>query len=306
MLNKNQLLFEPAVGKSINQSTSLELQPDARPVFRKARMVPFALKKAIEEEIQKLVRDGIWVPVTTSDWATPIVPVVKTVGIRLCGDYSCTLNPQLQVAQHPFPGSDEVFASLVGGKRFTTLDIRSAFLHLPVTEETSKMLTLNTHMGLFRPTRLMYGVSSAPALWQKYVDSVFADIPCCIVHDDIIVTGATDEEHLNRLEKIFQVCQENGLRLNARKCKFFQEEVQFLGFKISEKGIHKTDEKIEAVIKMPQPTCVSEVKSFMGLVTFYGRFIPDLASIAQPLYELTQKDCDFIWSGEHQKSFDRM
>lgn len=207
LIQANTEIFTAATGKAVNRVIALELQPDAKPVFRKARVVPLALRQAVESEIDKLVAEGIWQPVTTSEWATPLVPVVKPKGIRLCGDYSCTVNPQSRVAQHPFPGFDEVFASLAKGKRFSKLDVRSAFLHLPVNEETAKILTLNTHKGLFRPTRLMYGVNSAPALWQKYVDSLFANIECCVVHDDLIVTGATEDEHINRLEQIFQVCR---------------------------------------------------------------------------------------------------
>lgn len=303
MMSTNQEIFATPTGRAANRIATLELKPDARPVFRKARPVPMALRRAIETEITKLVDEGIWEPVDTADWATPIVPVVKPVGLRLCGDYSCTLNPQLKVAQHPFPGFDEVFASLIGGKKFSKLDVRAAFLHLPVDAESAKMLTLNTHMGLFKPSRLMYGVSSAPALWQKFVDSLFAKVPCCVVHDDIIVTGATDAEHLDRLEQIFQICKENNLRLNADKCRFFQDEVEFLGFKISAKGIHKTDAKIQAVLQMPQPSTVTEVKSFLGLVTFYARFLPNLATLAEPLYALTQKDKPFTWTPAHDTSF---
>lgn len=305
-LSTNTEIFGQTTGKAVYTPTALELQPNARPVFRKARPVPMALRTAIEQEIQKLVQENIWQPVTTADWATPIVPVVKPIGVRLCGDYSCTVNPQLRVAQHPFPGFDEVFASLVGGKKFSKLDVRAAFLHLPVTEETAQLLTVNTHMGLFKPKRLMYGVSSAPALWQKFVDSLFAKVPCCVVHDDIIVTGATDEEHIDRLEQIFAICKQNGLRLNAAKCQFFKDEVEFLGFRISAKGIQKTTAKVDAVLKMPRPTTVTEVKSFLGMVTFYARFLPDLSTVAQPLYELTQKDTAFDWSKKHEESFTRI
>lgn len=114
--------------------------------------------------------------------------------IRLCADYSSTVNPQITVPQHPFPGYEEVFVKLNGGKLFSTLDVTTAFLHIPVTEDSSKILTINTHKGLYNVHRLLCGVSSAPAVWQRYRESVVKDIPgVCVVQDDIIVTGESTQ-----------------------------------------------------------------------------------------------------------------
>jgi len=110
---------------------------------------------------------------------------------------------------------------------------------MPVTPETAKMLTINTHMGLFEPQRLMYGVSPAPAEWQKYIDQILKTAKCCVVHDDIIITGKSDEEHLQNLESVLKICQSNGIHLNRNKCKFFEAEVHFLGYKVDVKGYIK-------------------------------------------------------------------
>ncbi|GFR05780.1 transposon Tf2-9 polyprotein [Trichonephila clavata] len=136
--------------------------------------VPFALKGRVENEIDRLEREGIIEKVESSEWATPIVHVVKTDGsIRLCADYSVTLNPNLVVPQHPLPRLEEIFASLNGREQFTKLDFKHAYLQMKVHPESQKLRTINTHKGLYVCKRLMYGLNGAPAIWQRYVDGLF-------------------------------------------------------------------------------------------------------------------------------------
>ncbi|CAA9995134.1 unnamed protein product [Nesidiocoris tenuis] len=307
MSELRRLAVNYQVGAIKKFTCTLQLKEGATPIYQKARPVPLALRGRIENELQRLVEAGVLEPVETSDWATPVVPVVKPSGdIRLCGDYSGTVNRQVAVTQHPFPGFEEAFSKLSGGQLFTRLDVRSAFLHVPVSKETSHVLTINTHCGLFRPQRLMYGVSPAPAVWQRYIDSLFKPIKCCFVHDDVIITGKDDHEHLQNLEKVLQVCKENDLHLNLSKCKFFQKSVTFLGYKVDAAGVHKTEDKVNAVLKANTPSSVTDVKSFLGLVTFYARFVPNLATMAQPLYNLTRKGTAFVWDAACRKSFEKI
>lgn len=305
LLKNFKEVFEKKVGTVKNFVCDLKLKPDAKPCFVKARPVPLALQDRVEKELEKLVEEGIIEKVDASHWATPIVPVVKpNESIRICADYSGTVNKQIEVPQHPLPRYEDVFSKLSGGQRFSTLDILSAFLHLPVSEETSHILTINTHKGLFRCKRLMYGVSAAPATWQRYIESILSDIPnICVVHDDIIVTAKTDEKHLEILNMIFDRFKTHGLHLNIDKCKFFQNEVTYLGHKINAKGISKTSDKIKAVLNFVAPTNVKEVKSFLGLVSFYGRFFPNLSTMAHPLYNLTKSSVPFVWSQKCEDSF---
>nr|CAI5818049.1 unnamed protein product [Callosobruchus analis] len=133
----------------------------------KARPVPFALQPLVEEEIDNLVSQGVLEKVDMSEWATPIVPVVKSNGkVRLCGDFKVTLNPEILVDDHPLPTIDEIFAKMAGGVKFSKIDLSKAYLHLEVKPEHRHLLTLNTHKGLYRSTRLMFGIASAPAIWQ--------------------------------------------------------------------------------------------------------------------------------------------
>ena len=291
LLEEFQEIFEPVLGTVKNVTANLELKEDAVPKFMPPRQIPFALKTQVEQEIIRLEKEGNWVKVKYSPWATPLVPVAKPDGgVRLCGDYKITVNPQLKVAQHPLPNPAVMFATMGGCKVFTKIDLKSAFQQLTMDEKSQEICTLNTHLGLYRPKRLPYGVASSPALWQETMDKIFAGLPGVFIFvDDIVVAGEDEEQHEIRLRKVLDRIRENGMKINKNKCLFKVPSVEYLGFIIDGNGIHKTKEKIKAVMETKTQTDVKELQSFLGLVTFYGRFIRDLATIAHPLYHLLNK-----------------
>lgn len=306
LLQKFSNLFDGEVCPVKNCMYDIQMKENTQPRFLRARQVPFSLQTRVEAEIHRLEKEGTITKVNSADWATPIVPVVKpNNSIRLCADYSQTVNNQMIVPQHPFPGFEEVLFKLRGGQLFSTLDVRTAFLHIPVTERTANILTINTHLGLYKVNRLMFGVSSAPAIWQKYIEDVLKEIPgTCVVHDDIIITGGNTEEHINNLRAVFEQLAKNEIKLNANKCKYLENEVKYLGFVIDKKGIKKTEEMVNAILQCKRPTTKQEVKSFMGMVGFYARFCPDLSIKAEPLYKLTRNNVPFEWTTLQEESFD--
>ncbi|GFV13576.1 uncharacterized protein K02A2.6 [Trichonephila clavipes] len=174
LLREYNDIFDDKLGEINNYEAKLKLRYGVKPIFCRVRTVPFALKGRVENEIDRLEKEGIIEKVDSSEWATPVVPVVKSDGsIRLCADYSVTLNPNLIVPQHPLPRLDEIFGSLNGGKQFTKLDFKHAYLQMKVHPDSQKLMTINTHKGLYICKRLMYGLNGAPAIWQRYVDGLF-------------------------------------------------------------------------------------------------------------------------------------
>lgn len=190
LLDKYSRVFDGKVGKITGIQASLSLRPDATPVYIKQRPLAFSVRDAVEKEIDRFVEGGIWEKVDHSEWATPVVPVRKAGGkVRLCEDYKITVNPHLLVDDHPLPTVEELFATVAGGERFSKIDLSQAYLQLEVRAEDRGLLTLSTHKGLFRPTRLMYGVASAPAVFQRLMEQ----IPGVTVFiDDIRITGPDD------------------------------------------------------------------------------------------------------------------
>ena len=239
------------------------------------------MRAKVEEEIDRLVSDGILEPVEYADWAAPVVAVLKSdrKSIRLCGDFRMTVNPVAKLHRHPIPRVEDLFATLQGGKKFTKLDLSQAYQQLSLHPDSRKYVVINTHKGLFRYTRLPYGISSAPGIFQKEMDNLLAGIPGIVVYlDDILVTGATETEHLQSLEEVLKRLERSGLRAKKSKYLFMASSASYLGHKIDAEGLHPLPDKLQAVKAAPTPRNVSELKSYLGLLTYYGKFLPNLST----------------------------
>lgn len=306
--SKYKSLFSTEVGKIKNLFAKVNVDSSARPVFLKSRTLPFAFRAQVEREIDRLESEGILRKVESSEWATPLVPVAKAEGkLRLCGDYKLTVNRFLAVDEHPLPTLDELFADMSGGKHFTKIDLNQAYLHLPVREEDRPYLTLNTTKGLYQTTRLFFGLSSAPAIWQRTIEAILEGLPGVTTFlDDIKVTGKTDAEHLRILEEVLGRLQKHGLTINERKSVFFAEHIDYCGHRLDKKGIHKLPQKVDAILNMPKPENRDQVKAFVGLINYYGRFFENLSSVLFPLHNLTRENVPFKWDPACERSFEKI
>jgi hypothetical protein len=198
-----------------------------------------------------------------------------------------------------------LFATLSGGKKFTHLDLSQAYLQLSLDEQSQKYVVINTHKGLFKFKRLPFGVASAPAMFQKIMDTILQGIPGVICYvDDILVTGATEEEHLRNLEEVLRRLKKYGIRVKKSKCRFMQKWIRFLGLIIDALGLHASTEKVEAVLKAPRPLNVKQLRSFLGMMNYYRKFIPSLATILKPLTSLLQQNTRWCWSNASAKAFE--
>lgn len=188
---------------------------------------------------------------------------------------------------YPLPRVEELFTNLSNGQFFSKLDMSNAYLQLPLSEESQKYVTMNTHLGLFRYHRLPFGVSSAPAVFQRYMETLLRGLPGTAVYlDDILVTGATVEEHLKNLETVLEKLRVAGFTLNRRKCSFLQSRIEYLGHIIDGDGLHPCPKKLLAIKEAPAPKSVTELRAFLGLLNYYSRFLPNLSSKLAPLHAL--------------------
>ena len=305
LLDKYQEVFQEGLGKMSTFEASLHLKEKAIPKFCKARSVPLALKEAIELELARLEEAEVIEKVTYSQWAAPVVPVPKGDGkLRLCGDYKVTVNPMLEVDKYPLPKPDDLFATLAGGKLFTKIDLTHAYQQMSLDEKSRELVTVNTHKGLYRYKRLPFGIASAPAIFQKTMDVVLQGLPKVICYlDDILITGSNDAEHLANVEKVLERLKQYNIRAKKSKCAFLSPSVEYLGHKVDASGLHTTQSKVEAVNKAPQPRNVQELRSFLGLVHYYGKFIPNLSTLLHPLNRLLKDDCSWEWTEECARAF---
>ena len=305
LLQEYDTIFTDELGTITPLKAKLVVSPTAVPRFHRPRPVPYALKPLVEQELDRLERSGVLERVDHSSWAAPIVVVPKRDGqVRICGDYKVTVNPVLDVDQYPLPRPEDLFATLAGGKYFSTLDLSHAYNQIVLDDDARHFLTINTHRGLYRYTRLPFGVASAPSLFQKAMDQIIQGIDGVLCYlDDILVSGKSKEEHLENLQKVLQRLKEHGLRVKKTKCSFMKTSVRYLGHYIDADGIHATDDKIEAIVNAPTPKNVTELRSFLGLLNYYGRFIPNLASLLHPVNKLLRHGVKWHWSEACENAF---
>ena len=305
ILDDHSELFKDELGLIRGVKAKIHVDQQAHPCFCKPRAVPFSLRKGVELELERLEEEGVIEPVQFAEWAAPIVPVVKEDGsVRICGDYKMTVNQASKLESYPIPKIEDLFTSLTGGKHFTKLDLSHAYQQLELEESSRAYVTINTQKGLFRYTRLPFGVSSAPAIFQRTMENLLQGFKHVVVYiDDILITGSTDEEHLSNLKGVLHKLKEAGMRLKRKKCFFMRPEVEYLGHRISQKGLQPTKEKVKAIAEAPRPKNITELKAFLGLLNFYGKFLSNLATTVAPLYRLLQKKTEWQWGPAQEKAF---
>ena len=306
LLSRHKKCFGDELGCLKGFKAKLFINPDVAPKFNKARPLPYSTLPLVDAALDDLVDQRVIEPITHADWAAPIVPVLKRdkKTVRICGDFSVTINSATKLDAYPIPRIEDLFTKLTGGKSFTKLDMSQAYLQIEIEEDSKDLLTINTHRGLFRYNRLPFGVSSAPGIFQRAMESLLYDIPSVVVYlDDILVTGKTDEEHLVNLEKVLQRMETHGLRLNKNKCTFMAPEVVYLGHKIDENGLHPTEDKVRTVRDAPQPTNVSELRTYLGLLSNYSKFLPNLSTTLAPPYSLLKSYSTWSWSDSQNEAF---
>ena len=196
LLEKHTPLFDRKIGTIQGYKADVRLCTDAKPVFKKSRPVSYALQSALSQEIEYLQQEGILEPVESSDWATPLVVVPKTNRqLGVCGDYKVTINQCVEKKVYPLPTTEDLFAQIAGGQVFSKLYMAQAYQQLTLDEDSKKLLVVNTPRGLFQYTRLPYGVSTAPAIFQSVMDRILQGLPVACYLDDLLIATKTEEEH---------------------------------------------------------------------------------------------------------------
>lgn len=240
-------------------------------------------------------------------WASPVVVAPKPSGeIRLCVDMR-RANEAIIRERLPIPTVDEVLEELNGSTVFSKLDLRHDFHQVELHAEPRDITTFITHGDLFRFKRPSFGVNAAPENYQHVISQVIADIEGVVnIADDLIVHGKTVVEHDQSLHKLLARLEERNPTLNGEKCTFGMSKVVFMGILLSKHGVDPNEEKVRAVKEATRPSSPSEVRSFLGLVGFSSRFIPDFASKGEPLRALCRTNKRLLWGKAQEEAFNTL
>lgn len=268
----------------------ISVKVGAGPVCQGLRRIPIALEAKVEKRLQELLELGIIEKVDGySPYQSNIVPVPSPVlkkdgSLWLCVD-ARAVNRVILKESHPYPNWEYISSKFHGAAFFSKLDIKDAFYQVLLDE------ILVTHVGVFRCTRLMFGLSSAPEIFQRIIQTILAGLKGVIVYiDDIIVVSTSSTEHDQRLKEVLQRLSKSDILLNVAKCEFKRTKLSFLGHEVSREGVSPDQQKIKSLVDCNPPINASELKSFLGLVSYVGsRYIPDLAVLTEPLRQLTVK-----------------
>ena len=306
VLNQNSDVFKPGVGTLKDYKAHIFIDSTVPPKFCKARSVPYAMRPLVEAQLDKLVQEGILTPIQYSDWAAPIVPVMKAdrQSVRICGDFKQTVNKVSPLDKYPIPKIEDLFSQVAGGQKFTKLDMSQAYQQICLDDESKKYVVVNTTKGLFQYNRLPFGISSAPGNFQRVMENLLRGIPKVVVYlDDILITGSDDAEHLEHLSEVLSRMLQAGLRLQKDKCEFMSTSVVYLGHRIDAQGLHPTTDKVAAIKFAPTLQNCTALWAYLGLLNYYNKFMPNLSTELAPLYKLLQKGTPWHWGPNEDKAF---
>lgn len=278
------------------------------PVRRYYSRIPAAFENEAKERILKMARQGIIERVLgPSRWVSAVNIVMK--GAK---DFRLTLNMKhankaIIRPMYPFPSVDEIRRRVAGARFFSKVDLSAAFHHIGLAPEFRDLTCFMTQFGMFQFTRLVFGLSSAPELFQNYMDGVISGLPGAVCFIDDILMFADTKEHLQVVtDKVLARLKERNLTLNREKCEFQKTSLTFMGHKFSEHGMGITEEKIRAIRAFREPTTATETRSFIGLANFLAPFVPSFSDLTHCLRQAYSGRTGFHWGPEQSQAFETL
>ena len=263
-------------------------------------------RKIMREEVQYLIENGFAVP-SQSPWASPCLLVPKAGGdYRLCTDYR-KLNGVTVADSYPLPRIEDLIDEVSGATFLTKLDLLKGFYQVPLTEEASQASSFVTPDGLYRYTVMPFGMRNSGSTFQRLANWVIRDLPDVHAYiDDIVVASKSWAQHLESLTAVFKRLSEANLTVNLKKCDFAASTLTYLGHQVGKGAVRPLDAKVKDIVDFPAPASRRSLRRFLGMASYYRRFIADFASISAPLTSMLSTKTKFSWSQDCQESFDAL
>lgn len=287
---------------------AMDIVTEGSPIYQRAYRSPLSKREAIDNEVDKMLRLGI-IRESSSPWASPVLLVPKKDGeLRFCVDYR-KVNDITIKNRYPLPFVQDIFDQLSGATIFSTLDMRSGYHQVPLSEDAIPKTAFVCHRGQYEFLRVPFGLSNAPGHYQSIMNNVLAKHigkRVMVFLDDIIVFSKDPEQHAADLDMVLSDLAAANLTLKESKCHFGNSELDLLGYVISAKGIQAQPSKTAAIKQLPIPNNISELRRFLGMCSYYRQLVPKFAEIAEPLFQLMRKDVEWKWGSTHTSGFEKL
>ncbi|KAL3997082.1 hypothetical protein ACER0C_009738 [Sarotherodon galilaeus] len=279
---------------------------DGHPICQRPYRVPQHLVDKLRQEVEKMLELGVIEP-SCSEWCSPVVIIFKKDGsLCICIDFR-KLNSISEFDAYPMPRIENLLEKIGAARYITTLDLCKGYWQVPLEESSRPYTAFRTLAGLFQFTVMPFGLHGAPATFQRLMDKLLqgCDPYSAAYLDDVVIFSNTWEEHLQHLAEVLGRIHKAGLTLNPSKCEWARQETHYLGYQVGRGEVRPQMDKVEAIQNFPRPRTKKEVRSFLGLVGWYRRFVPQFATIAAPLTALTSKDQrnPVTWTVECEQAF---
>ena len=304
ILDKYQNVFK-GLGR-LNNPYNIKIDKSVTPVIHPPRRVPAALRDRLKSTLDEMEQMEVIRKVDEpTDWVSSVVIVEKPNSnkLRICLDPK-DLNNAIKREHLELPTLEEITSRMAGAKVFSKIDLNHGYWQQTLDEESQLLTTFNTSFGRYCYRRLPFGIKCAQEVFQKRISQHFDNIPGVETEiDDILIWGATDEQHDKRLEEVLKRCAELNLTLNKEKCRFKVQSVTYLGNIISADGIKADPEKVRAISEMPPPTDRKGVERLLGTVNYLAKFVPNMSTVMEPIRVLLRKDTEFSWMKPQEEAF---
>ena len=286
----------------------IHVNPEIKPVVHPPRRVPIALHQKLKAELDRMenlnIIERVFEP---TEWVNSLVVVQKPNGkLRICLDPK-DLNKAIKRHYHHIPTAEDILFRMAGATVFSKLDASSGYWQIQVDEVSSKLLTFNSPFGRYKFKRLPFGVLHSSEVFQADVAEILEGIEGVQnAQDDIMVWGKTKTEHDNRLRNVLRRIRDYGLKLNKDKCIFNVSEVTYIGHTLTSEGVKPDPRKTKAITEMQFPQSKHELRTFLGMINYLGKFVPNLSDITAPLREMLEKDCQWYFDKVHERAFNKL